>query len=330
MANDTRPEDLPERERDLGFGSVVARESRTRLLNRDGTFNVRRKGLGFWSSLSLYHWLLTMAWERFFLLVGGIYVVANAGFATAYWLAGPSALVGLHPAAGSGQRWLDCFFFSVHTLATIGYGVLSPASLGANLLVTVEALFGLMGLALVTGILFARFSRPTARLIFSDQAVIAPYQGGVALMCRIANARSSQLIEVEAKVVSGMFSTVAGHATRRFAVPALERTRVAFFPLSWTLVHPIVEGSPIYGLTEADLRQRGAEFLVLLTGIDETFSQTVHARTSYRYDEIVWGARFTDIFERDADANDLMVDVSRIHGIERVPILVPPQREAAD
>ena len=319
--------ELPERERDLGFGSVVARESRTRLLNRDGTFNVRRKGLGFWSSLSLYHWLLTLAWERFFVLVSGVYIVTNAIFATAYFLEGPGALNGV--ATTGGQRWLDCFFFSVHTLATIGYGVISPRSLAANLIVTVEALIGLMGLALVTGILFARFSRPTARMVFSEHAVIAPYQGGAALMFRIANARSSQLIEVEAKIVAGMFSQAEGHATRRFSVPALERTRVAFFPLSWTLVHPIVEGSPIYGLTEADLRDRGAEFMVLLTGIDETFSQTVHARTSYRYDEIVWGARFTDIFERDADANDLMVDVSRIHGIERVPIPMP-SRKAAD
>ena len=131
------------------------------------------------------------------------------------------------------------------------------------------------------------------------------------------------------KVVAGVFSTVDGRATRRFSVPALERNRVAFLPLSWTLVHPILEGSPIYGLSEADLRERGAEFMVLLTGIDETFAQTVHARTSYRYDEIVWEARFSDIFERDADAHDLMVDITRIHGIEPAP-LPGPRQEAAD
>lgn len=309
---------VPERERDLGFGSVVASELRTRLLNRDGSFNVHRKGLGFWGSLSLYHWLLTMAWDGFFALIAAVYLGTNAVFGTAYFLCGPGAIAGM-TSTGS-ARWLDAFFFSVHTLATIGYGSMSPASFAANALVTVEALVGLLGIALVTGMLFARFSRPTAHVVFSRHAVIAPYQGGTAFMFRIANARSSQLIEVEAKIVAGMFAQTDGHTTRRFTPVSLERNRVAFFPLTWTVVHPIVPGSPLWALTETDLRERGAEFMVLLTAIDETFSQTVHARTSYRYDEIRWGARFTDIFERDDDANDLSVDIGRLHGTESVPL----------
>jgi inward rectifier potassium channel len=314
-----------QRDRDLGFGGVVARELRTRLLNRDGSFNVRRTGLGFWRSLSLYHWLLAMAWVRFFVLVAAVYVATNALFGTAYFLAGPDALSGVHSSGAA--RWLDSFFFSVHTVATIGYGVISPNSFLANALVAFEALIGLLGLALVTGILFARFSRPTARMLFSERAVIAPYQGGTALMFRIANSRSSQLIEVEARIVVGMFAQVDGHATRRFSPAALERTRISFMPLTWTVVHPIVPGSPLYGLTEADLRERGAEFMVLLTAIDETFSQTVHVRTSYRYDEIVWGARFSDIFQRDAEAHDLTVDISRLHRIEAAPL--PTMEQAA-
>jgi inward rectifier potassium channel len=317
------PHEIPERERDLGFGSVVAREVRTRLLNRNGSFNVRRTGLGFWSSLSLYHWLITIPWERFFALVAAVYLATNALFGTAYFLEGPQALAGVHTTGGA--RWWDCFFFSVHTLATIGYGVIAPVSFLANALVTVEALLGLLGIALVTGMLFARFSRPTARLIFSERAVIAPYQGGSALMFRIANARTSQLIEVEARIVVGMFAQTDGHATRRFSPAALERNRVSFMPLTWTVVHPIDASSPLYGLTERDLGERGAEFMVLLTAIDETFSQTVHARTSYRYDEILWGARFSDIFERDADAHDLTVDITRLHGTERVPLPTPGQ-----
>jgi inward rectifier potassium channel len=137
-------------------------------------------------------------------------------------------------------------------------------------------------------------------------------------MFRIANESSSEIVELEAKIVLAMFDWNQGHATRRFSVLSLERTRVAFFPLSWTVVHPIDESSPLFNLTPEDLAARGAEFLVLLTGMDETFSQTVHARSSYRYDEIEWNARFTDIFDKDGAANDLAVDVSRIHAFERV------------
>jgi inward rectifier potassium channel len=304
---------IPAHERDLGFGAVVARNKRRRLLNRDGSFNVRRRGLRFWKSLSLYNWLLQISWTRFFLIVTVGYVAANALFATMYYAAGPGTLAG--PLADG--RWSTAFFFSVHTLATIGYGVLSPNTLTADVLVSIEALVGLLGLALTTGILFARFSRPVPRILYSDRALIAPYRGSTAFMFRIANERSSQIVELEAKIVLALFDRADGHATRRFTVLSLERTRVAFFPLTWTVVHPIDESSPLHGLSAEDLAARGAEFLVLLTGMDETFSQTVHSRSSYRYDELEWAARFSDIFEHDDAANDLYVDISRIHAFEK-------------
>jgi inward rectifier potassium channel len=303
-------------ERDLGFGSVVASETRKRLLNRDGTFNVHREGTRFWQSLSLYNWLLQLSWPRFFALVVGTYVAVNLLFAAAYLLAGANALAGPAP----GGRFGRAFFFSVETFGTIGYGNISPQNVPAHLLVTIEALAGLLAVALITGILFARFSRPVPRIAFSDRALIAPYRGGRALMFRIANERSSQLIDVEARVVLALFDQVDGHATRRFNVLSLERNRVALFPLSWTVVHPIEDNSPLHGLTEADLAARGVEFLVLLTALDETFMQTVHARSSYRYDEIVWGARFSDIFAQDRAAHELTVNISRIHAYERTAL----------
>ncbi|HJQ20744.1 MAG TPA: ion channel [Gemmatimonadaceae bacterium] len=303
-------------ERDLGFGSVVASETRTRLLNRDGTFNVHREGTGFWRSLSLYNWLLQISWPRFFLLVVAAYAAANALFATAFYVAGPDALAGPAP----GGPFTRAFFFSVETLGTIGYGNIAPQNLAAHLLVTIEAFTGLLSIALITGILFARFSRPVPAIAFSDRALIAPFRGKRGFMFRIANERATQIIDLEARVVLALFDTRDGHATRRFNVLSLERNRVALFPLSWTVVHPIDEGSPIFGLSERDLAERGAEFLVLLTGLDETFMQTVHARSSYRYDEIVWGAKFSDIFEHDRAANDLSIDVSRIHAYERVTL----------
>jgi len=303
-------------ERDLGFGSVVAGETRTRLLNRDGTFNVHREGTGFWQSLSLYNWLLQISWPRFFALVVGTYVAVNVLFALAYLLAGANALAGPAP----GGRFGRAFFFSVETFGTIGYGNISPQNVAAHVLVTIEALAGLLAVALITGILFARFSRPVPRIAFSDRALIAPYRGGRAFMFRIANELSSQLIDLEARIVLAMFDQADGHATRRFSVLSLERNRVALFPLSWTIVHPIEDSSPLYGLRETDLAERGAEFLVLLTASDETFMQTVHARSSYRYDEIVWGARFSDIFAQDRAAHDLTVNISRIHAYERTAL----------
>ena len=303
--------------RDLGFGSVVASESRQRLLNRDGSFNVERDGLSFWSSLSLYQSLLTISWWRFFTIIILFYVITNLLFALAYVLCGEGALA-LPASDTSTPRFMQAFFFSVQTFATIGYGHVSPVGLAANIVVTVESLVGLLGFALATGLLFSRFSRPTAKVIFSDAAVIAPYRGMTAFMFRISNGRRNQMIELGAKLLLARFEEVGDKRVRRFYPLTLERDKVAFFPLSWTIVHPIDEASPLSGLTDQDLRAAGAEFLVLLTGIDETFSQTVHARSSYIAAEIVWGAKFSDIYRRSADGTSLTADIRRLHRIERV------------
>jgi inward rectifier potassium channel len=298
--------------RDLGLGDRVAQQSRARLLNRDGSFNVRRIGLSFFRSLSLYHHLLTISWTRFFVNVAAFYLVSNLLFAGAYVMCGPGALDGTRgntlPA-----RFLECFFFSVHTLATIGYGTLSPRSLAANVLVTVEALTGLMGLALATGILFARFSRPSAQILFSRQAVVAPYRAITAFMLRIANERATQLIEVEATVSLNRWEG----GRRKFYELALERKKVLFFPLHWVIVHPIDETSPLWGMAEDEFRASDAEVLVLLTAVEEDFGQKVHARTSYKPAEVVWGARFADLYLKSDDGT-LGIDVGRLHQIEKV------------
>lgn len=298
---------------DFGFGSVVARESRRRLLNRDGSFNVDRRGRGILASISPYHALLTMSWRRYFGLVVAAYFLVNLLFAAAYRMCGPGTLeVEGRPAA----TYLEAFFFSVQTLATIGYGRIAPVGLAANLLVTVESLVGLLGLALATGILFARFSRPMADIVFSRNAVVAPYHGIEAFEFRIANRRTNEVLELQAQVV---FTRKEGpDGTRRFHSLSLERPKVVFFPLSWTVVHPIDAQSPLRGLTHRDLVESGAEFLILLTGIDETFSQTVQARSSYRADEVVWGARFQDVFRRPVDGGALSVDIGRLSLIERI------------
>jgi len=305
--------------RDLGFGAVVARESRQRLLNRDGSFNVARKGLKLSTSLSLYHALLTTTWTRFMSLVVASYILVNAGFGLIFVLCGPAALQTSFPGVGeTGAGFGRAFFFSVETFSTIGYGNIAPVGLAANLVVTVEALVGLLWLALATGLLFARFSRPTAKIMFSRTAVIAPYRGIRAFEFRIANMRSSQLIEVEATVMFTRFEEQGGRQVRRFYQLPLERSAVTFFPLSWTIVHPIDDASPLNNLTRDDMRSSDAEFLVLLSGVEEAFAQRVHARSSYRWDEVVWGAKYTDILHHPHGTEAMSLDVSRLDSIEPV------------
>lgn len=310
------PRDEEREPRDLGFGSVVTRESAGRLLNRDGTFNVRRHGLPFLRSTTIYEILLSIPWWKFYLLVAAAYLGTNVLFALAYLACGPAALAG-SAGGGLGERFLEAFFFSVQTITTVGYGEVHPAGMAANAIVTVEALLGLGGFAVGAGLVFARLARPAAEILFSDRALIAPYGDGQAFEFRIVNGRQSQLLEVEARV---MFTHVAGEGSDRdrfFHELELARRKVSFFPLHWTIVHPIDDTSPLRGMTPERLAEVDAEFLVLIRAIDEAFSEVVHGRTSYRAEEIVWGARFTDIFERSGSGVQ-GVDVGRVHEFERL------------
>lgn len=313
MSSASSPEDL---NKDLGLGSRVSQLSRLRFLNRDGSFNVERRGLPFLRSLNVYHWMLTMSWTKFNAIVVASYVFINLVFAGGYTLCGPDALHG-SAAHTSPERFLEAFFFSVQTLATIGYGTMSPHGLAANLLVTVEALFGLLSFALATGLLFSRFSRPSAKIIFSKNAVIAKYKGITAFMFRIANERTNELIEVNATVVLTRNEIVDGNSVKKFRALSLERPSVVFLPLHWVIVHPIDETSPLFGVTKENLEASDGEFLILLTAVDETFSQTVHARSSYKHHEVVWGSKFADIFMPSEDG-EIRIDLRKIHEIEKV------------
>lgn len=314
--DETKPP-LREEDRDLGFGSVVAGESRQRLLNQDGTFNVQRTGLSWITSLNLYHTLISMSWLRFISLTLLLYFLSNVAFGFLYALFGASALVDTSEIPIE-NLVLRGFFFSVQTFATIGYGTIHPVGTMPNLLVTIESYYSMIATALITGIVFARFARPTAKIIFSDVAVIAPYRGTTGLMFRMVNGRSSQLIEVEAQVLFARFVEQDGKVTRRFDFLELERKRISFFPLSWTIVHPIDESSPLYGLTEADLRATDAEILIMLSATDETFAAIVHTRSSYKTAEIHFGSRFKNIYNPVEEGEPLSIDINRLSQIERV------------
>ena len=299
---------------DLGFGAVVARESRQRFLNRDGSFNVKREGYRPLEALSPYHYLITMSWSKFLWLTIATYLVVNALFAVVYVACGPGALKDTTGSMAS--HFGIAFFFSVQTLATIGYGGIVPATVAANVVVTIESLVGLLGFALVAGIVFARFARPTAQILFSRYALVAPYRDGRALMFRIINQRKNELVELDAKVLLARRKKDGGVQDREFIPLKLERDHVVFFPLAWTIVHPIDETSPLRHETEETIRACDTEVLVLLNGFDETFSQTVHTRSSYKADEIVWGARFANMFNPPRDGR-LTVDVKRLSEFEK-------------
>lgn len=308
---------IDEEDRDLGFGDKVARETRLRFLNRDGSFNVQRRGLKNVSALNLYHYLLTMRWSSFLLLVLLLFFLSNIVFGFVYGLLGVGSLVDTSELP-IGNLFLRGFFFSVQTFATIGYGTIHPVGIVPNLLVTIESYYSLLANALITGLVFARFSRPTAKIIFSEKAIIAPYRDGTGLMFRLVNSRNNQLIELKAQVLFARFVEENGNFVRRFDLLKLERERVSFLPLAWTIVHPIDETSPLYNRTEADLEKADAEILVLLSALDETFAQTVHTRSSYKTGEIQFGYRFSNMYNQTESSEPITIDVRKLSEIEKV------------
>jgi inward rectifier potassium channel len=307
----------PEEQGDLGFGAVVSTASRKRLLNQDGTFNVRRVGLPWTTVVSLYHSALTLTWPAFFGWVVLIYLGINLVFAVLYLLCGSSAIVG-PDIASMGGAFGRAFFFSVETFATIGYGNISPHGLAPHLVMTVEALVGVLAQALITGLFFARFARPTAQITFSRHAVIAPFRDGKALMIRMANRRKNELIELKASLSFSFVDSSSGVAMRRYRPLTLDRGEVTFFPLAWTIVHPITPASPLWGLDAAALHEKDAEILLLLSGTDDTFATTVHARTSYKPDELRWDAKFTNIFNPPDAEGVMSLDISRLDEVQPV------------
>jgi inward rectifier potassium channel len=302
---------------DLGFGRVLSSQRELRLINRDGSFNVERRGRGLRSFLA-YSNLVSTTWSRFFLFVAVAYLALNGFFALLYDACGPGGLVSTLN-IGFTSPFLKAFFFSIHTSATIGYGTIVPVGVPTNILVALESVVSLLGLAVVTGLVFARFSRPVADILFSKNAVMSWIGNLRAFEFRIINSRNNQIIDLQCRLLISRFETNAsGAAVRRYYPLNLERESVVFFPLSWTVVHMIDKQSPLYGATQDELCASGAEFLILLTGMDETFSQVVNARSSYRAEEIIWDAKFADIFVYDPAGRMAGIDMKRFHDTARI------------
>lgn len=301
---------------DLGFGRVVAQQVRGRFLQKDGTPNSRKYGLGTQWCLRLYLKALRASWPSFLLGLLGLEFLVNGVFALAYLALGPAALAGTE-ALGLSDPFLGAFCFSVGVFTTVGTGPMHAVGSTANWLVALESLIGVMSLIGVGGLLLARLTRPRPHIRFSQSAVIAPYGDGRGFMFRIVNLQPSELSDVEARVSLAWFEDVNGQRLRRFHQLELERHKVEFFSLHWTVVHPIDGTSPLRRITPERLRRSEAEFLVQVSGLDETFSTRVISRSSYLWEEVRWDGKFADIFVPAPDGV-VTIDVGRLDRIDRL------------
>ncbi|HYA81556.1 MAG TPA: ion channel [Methylocystis sp.] len=257
----------------------------------------------------LYHALIRMSWPGFISLFLTAFFTFNLVFAAAYAF----DIGGLNVAPAEHlPSFAIAFFFSVHTLATVGYGNIYPADLFTNIVVVVEITLGLLFFALTTGLVFARFSRPTARVLFSDVAVVRPMEGAQMLLLRAANQRRNFIFEATVRCSILRLETFGGHAMRRFYDLKLERSLTPVFSLSWTIMHRIDEDSPLYGITQEMFEERGYEIIFSLTGIDSSVSQPIHARAAYGAGQVLWNREFVDVLSTD-ESGRLVIDYRRFH-----------------
>lgn len=305
---------LKQKFNDLGLGEKAS-SGRYRTLNKDGSFNVTKSNIPFFERTNFFHTLVSMSWLRFIGLIIVGYFIVNFIFASVYMLVGVENLT---TAAGlsSFDQFLEAFFFSAQTITTLGYGRVAPVGFIANTVAAIESMLGLLTFALATGLLYGRFSKPKSKLKYSNHAVIAPYREINGFMFRLLNPHKNQLLEVEITVSLSMLRD--NSELRNFYQLELERSSVVFLPSVWTIVHPISEESPMHDLSETDLLEKDAEFIVSLRAFDESFSQTVYSRTSYKASEIRWGEKFTYIIEQSNKG--INVDVSRLDESEKMDL----------
>ncbi len=305
-------------DKELGFGSKTSGQ-KSRLINSDGSFNIQRVEQSTWGSISFYHALIKMEWIKFNIIVFVYFIVINLFFAITYYIAGIDGLRGIEGTTEI-DKFLEAFFFSTQTISTVGFGRLSPGSHSVSLIASIESLVGLLGFALATGLLYGRFSRPKTNIIFSKKAIIAPFKDSLAFQFRIANRmRNSQINDIEARVTLAKLEIENGVPVRRFRPMELEIKKIIFFPMTWTINHPIDENSPLYGMTSKDLVEVDAEFMILLNGFDDTFSQTVSTRFSYTHEEVIYGAKFSSVFGQN-EKGEITQDLNKINDYEIVKL----------
>lgn len=310
-------------ELNTGFGTNSENSSGRFYDRKTGGANVIKKGIGFLNRYSWYHTMLALPGSKFLLLLLLGYISINLFFAGIYYIIGIDHLAGIQQGS-SLRNFSEVFFFSAQTFTTVGYGRISPVGFWASAVSTFEAFLGLLSFALATGLFYGRFSRPRAFLKFSNNAIIAPYQGGTALMFRMAPYKNNFLSEAEVKVNIALQVEENGKMMNRFFTIELEISKVNALSLSWTIVHPINEKSPIYNFSNEDLINSKMEALVFVKAFDEVFSNTVVQRFSYTASEIVWGAKFKLMYHADKDHGTTILDLDKLNAYEKIQLPVVP------
>ncbi len=283
--------------------------TRKRGVFRFGATKLKRVGGSGWTLADTYHWLLAMPWSWFFVVTAIAYLLTNLVFASLFYVV-PGSVANV-------REWsfLDLFFFSIETLATVGYGVMNPATTYGHIIASLEILVGMLELAVSTGLMFARFSRPTSRILFSRVAVVTSFNGVPTLMFRAGNERNNLILEASVRAaVVRREATSEGQEFTRFFELELERDNTSVFALSWTIMHRIVEGSPLYGKTPANMLDDGAFLTVSISGTDDTLNDFIHSRHNYGPEDIHYNHRFVDILsEREGEVR--ILNFGKFHDI---------------
>lgn len=302
---------------DTGFGENATSYG-GRFLNKDGNPNIRKTGIKFLEKYSWFHSMLAMSGARFFITILLFYILVNIAFTVVYYIIGVEHLSGLDETHSKMDKFIEAFFFSSQTFTTVGYGRISPTGFVTSAVAAFQALIGLLSFAVATGLMYGRFSRPRAYLKFSHNAVIAPYKDITALMFRIAPFKNATLTDAEAKVTLGITQEENGKFVNRFFPLELEFEKVNALTLSWTVVHPITENSPFNNFTEADYKNTRGEIMIFIKAFDDMFSNTVVARSSYIFNEIVYGAKFLPMYHRNEISNSTILELSKLNEFEKI------------
>lgn len=300
---------------DTGFG-VNADTQGGRFINKDGSYNVIKRGLPFYERISFFNKMLTMPAWKFTFLLALFFISVNFIFTAVYFSLNKSEFTGVLP-GGPVHYFFELFFFSIQTFTTVGYGRINPDGYTAGALASIEALSGLSSFALITGILYGRFSRPRAYLLFSKHALIAPYHDITGLMFRFVSYKENHnLTNVEVSVTLGI-TDISTKKFQFYRLP-LERDRIDSLSMNWTVVHPINDESPLFNLTAADLSSSDAEVYVLIRGFDDVFSNTVLQRTSYRFNEIIFNAKFDSMYFESEDNTTTIVELNKLDSFHTI------------